>query len=457
MGKITDMALKSKHDKDKWLSDEAPKGIGQLEARITKAGRVYFYFRYTHKNKQTRFKFGSYTAKDNKGAKGYKGYTLAEARAQVVEYRQLYINGTTDIKGYFNREALLKNAQQEAELAQLEAERLEAESRSTVKELFDKWQRLRLSKYKDGGKEATRISKKDVLPAIGHLPADSIRKGHISAITDAIEERGANRMAKITFSILQRMFTFAMDRDIIEINPTAKLKKSSIGGKDVERDRVLSDEEIKALNAQLKNSGLLPTAQAAIWICLSTCCRIGEISRAEWKYIDIDSRTWIIPEDLSKNDKQISIYLSDFAVRQFKIIQAVTHNTPWVYPNRHKNNHICTKTITKQIGDRQCLAPMSKRTKKSGSLILSGGKWTPHDLRRTGSTIMGSLGIKPVVIDRCQNHIEESKVRKTYQLYTYDPEMKEAWNLLGARLEKLTSGENIAKVIPMKKKEAVRQ
>ena len=62
-----------------------------------------------------------------------------------------------------------------------------------------------------------------------------------------------------------------------------------------------------------------------------------------------------------------------------------------------------------------------------------------HDLRRTASTIMGDLGIKPEAIDRCQNHKEPNRIRRTYQRNSFQPEMKEAWQLLGARLEALTS------------------
>jgi integrase len=81
---------------------------------------------------------------------------------------------------------------------------------------------------------------------------------------------------------------------------------------------------------------------------------------------------------------------------------------------------------------------MSNRSSKSGSLILPGGKWTPHDLRRTGATMMTALGVLPEVAERCLNHLEENKVKRTYQRYSYHNEMKEAWRLLGERIELLT-------------------
>lgn len=59
------------------------------------------------------------------------------------------------------------------------------------------------------------------------------------------------------------------------------------------------------------------------------------------------------------------------------------------------------------------------------------GEWTPHDLRRTGATMMQELG----VIDRCQNHLlGGSKVRRHYLHHDYAKEKTEAWRLLGERI-----------------------
>ena len=444
MAKITDKGLQSKPEKDKWLSDEPLKGHGQLVARVTKGGHSYFYFRYSHQGKQIRYRLSSY---DPKGA---KGLTLKQARSEALECRRLYLSGITDVKGYYEKEARLKVAEQDAEEARLESERQEAKARLTVQGLFEKWQKRKLSKYKDGGKEITRLFNRDILFAIGHLPAESIRKGHISQITDVIESRGANRMAKVAFASMRQMFLFGLERDFIEIDPTAALRKSSIGGKDVERDRVLSDEEVHLLAKQIKESGLLPTTQAAVWICLSTCCRIGELLKAKWKHIDFKKRIWAIPAENSKNGMALEVCLSDFALKQFKIIQSMNYDTLWLYPNRAKDGHVNSKTVTKQLGDRQRSEPMSNRSQKSDSLNLPGGKWTPHDLRRTGATTMEALGIKPEVTDRCLNHREANKVRRTYQRYSYAPEMQQAWDILGERIEGLTNGTETAKVLQLR-------
>lgn len=345
-----------------------------------------------------------------------------------------------------NKEKVIERLGRKASQAEAEAsinERLAKlaalEARTTVNQLFETWAQVDLIRRKDKGKEIRRMFTKDVLPLIGHLAVEDVRKGHIMKVTDALLARGVNRMAKLIFSLMRQMFRFAVDRDLIEFDPTSSLRKSKIGGKDVERDRVLSEDEIRQLHRQLPEAGLTPMAESAIWIALSTCCRIGELLEARWEHIDLDQGTWLIPAP--KNKRPHTVRLSEFSVGHFRLIYAISGNQDWVYPNSRQDGPVCSKTVTKQIGDRQRdpdQAPMSGRTKKCEALRLPGGKWTPHDLRRTGATMMTMLGVLPEVAERCLNHTEENKVKRIYQRHSYEKEMRQAWQLLGDRLSLLT-------------------
>jgi integrase len=104
------------------------------------------------------------------------------------------------------------------------------------------------------------------------------------------------------------------------------------------------------------------------------------------------------------------------------------------------------KAISKQIGDRQTMFKRSYATRgktlekrrHDNTLVLAKGRngcWTPHDLRRTGATLMQALGVSLDTIDRCQNHvIFGSKVRRHYLRYDYANEKREAWLKLGAEI-----------------------
>lgn len=52
---------------------------------------------------------------------------------------------------------------------------------------------------------------------------------------------------------------------------------------------------------------------------------------------------------------------------------------------------------------------------------------------------MGDLGVAPDVIEKCLNHTEENKVKRIYQRQKLEAEQAQAWQVLGARLNLLTT------------------
>jgi integrase len=96
---------------------------------------------------------------------------------------------------------------------------------------------------------------------------------------------------------------------------------------------------------------------------------------------------------------------------------------------------LCLKSITKQIHARQRDVNSYKKSRIGGSLILKGGEWTPHDLRRTDATMMGNLGVRPDVIGKCLDHVEQNRLMRIYQRQKLEAEQRAAWKLLGERLE----------------------
>jgi integrase len=134
--------------------------------------------------------------------------------------------------------------------------------------------------------------------------------------------------------------------------------------------------------------------------------------------------------------------LSSFAVKWFEALKPTSGASQWVFPAENKTDaHVCVKSITKQIGDRQRQgAPMQNRSQAVASLKLSGGDWTPHDLRRTAATLAGELGTPPYVIERMLNHQQRNPLERIYQRQSLEAEQREGWRLIGERLELLTSG-----------------
>lgn len=474
---------------DKWLIEAGARGAGRLVGRITPGGERRFYFRYSSSSgQQVRLPIGPYDQRGN----GETGFTVQQARDKARELSALYRSGVQDLREHFAqlaedaKAAELANRQAE-EAARREAEELrraadlERERRISVRKLFDRWCAVDLKPHikadgkragrKDGGQYTREQFDRYVFPSIGDIAAVDVRKTDVMAILDSLKSDGKLRTCNVLLASLKQMFAFALARDIIERNPLDTVTKRQAGGTDAMRERVLSVEEIAELSARIPAARLNVRTATGVWLLLATGARIGELMGAAWAdhgtdvktlaalpeaqavkvgLVDLVAKTWHMPT--TKNEREHTIHLSDFAVNLLEkllILREVDYEgkpLPWVFPNSAGTGPVCVKSFGKQLADRQRPADkrMSGRSKQTESLILPGGKWTAHDLRRTAGTLMASLGVSGDVIDECLNHVIESRVRRTYIRDRRPVEQARAFDALGAKLEQIISGKKPA-------------
>ena len=366
--------------------------------------------------------------------------TLADARAERDENKALVTKGLDPALERKLNVIRTHNAQ----LEEQEAEK-KLNARMTVNDLFVRWCDIDLTKRKGMG-EITRTFNKDILPELGLLFVEDVTKSHISLIIGKMKIRGAPHTARNLIILVRQMFRFAVSHDLIDADPTARIDITKMTTKASERDRVLSESEIKALARQMPDANLNPATECAIWIAIATACRVGEISKAKHTDVDFDAGTWVIPQENSKNGKAHTIVLSNFALEQFRRLTRLSTSAVWLLPHRDNIRSASRSSLAQQLNIRQI--PGDARCKDNQSLMLVGGKWTPHDLRRTGATLMGNLGVAPDTIDKCLNHVEPNKIKRTYQRQKLEAEQAKAWELLGERLELLVNLDAV-NVIPL--------
>ncbi|OZB82030.1 MAG: hypothetical protein B7X28_04150 [Halothiobacillus sp. 13-55-253] len=53
--------------------------------------------------------------------------------------------------------------------------------------------------------------------------------------------------------------------------------------------------------------------------------------QARWEHVDLVNREWLIPAENAKNKKNHTVFLSDFALKQFKELRAISH---WRAPRK---------------------------------------------------------------------------------------------------------------------------
>ena len=446
-----------------WKGDYVADGEGLTgEVRVTSDGRVGVNFKYGYKWRGA-------------GVKHYCGtwpeVTLAGVRAERDRARALVKAGVSP--GDAKRAAKIE-AQATVEATIAEAARRQAED-LPLRAMFEAWLRDGVKRADDNA-ELQRSFDKDVLPLIGGKPVRVVDENDVRAVLRAVIDRGTYRMASRLYADMVQLFAWAEARKpwralMVEGNPTKLVELAKLlphgCDPDAERDRVLTADELRELQSKLAameaayaaapagakygvDRPLKKETQLALWICLGTLCRIGELLKARWEHVNLTAGEWFVPAENTKTGVSWKVYLSPFALRQFKALNALTGDTAFCFPARAATgeasaDHVCVKSVSKQIGDRQMqfknrAGPLKNR-KHDNSLTLSEGRagaWTPHDLRRTGATMMQQLGVPLDLIDRCQNHVMAgSRVRRAYLHHDYAAEKRDAWGRLGERLDVL--------------------
>ena len=397
-----------------------------LELRVYPSGGKIWQLRYQFGTTRRIMRLGEYPA-----------LSLAGARSDADNAHKLLDAGIDP-----------KVHEEEQEKAKIEAERIvkmEQAARKTFSDVFMDWNTAKLSKRKDG-EDSLRAIRKDVLAFIGDKEIGAVTRADLLGCLDAITARGALRMANRTLTTLKTFYGWAQLREIVIADPLGPVRAADVGGKLPSRDRVLSDDEIVDLFRKLPECGLSSKAQTAVLMVLATGCRLGEICLAEWAHVT--ETTWVIPAENAKNGREHKITLSPFAQGLFRALQAHREGK-WCVPSSKKiGSHQTRISIGAALYNRQTEeAQRQGRTAETSSLVLEGGHWTAHDLRRTCASGMQKLGVMPAVIDAVLNHKETKGVTQIYQRYDYAKEMAEAWAKWGKHLTNLRAqAKGIARV-----------
>lgn len=430
--------------------------FGRVRIRTDNTVAIPFYYRYRYAGKLRDYSCGTWPNEN-----------LAQIRSKRDAAR---ITAGTGVDPCAHKKLSKFQRQEALEAALADMERKRAEN-FTIADMFNDWLRDGVRRA-DGNAQIERTFKADVLPALGKRPVREVTEHDIRAVLRALVARGTNRSAVMMRNNLTQMFAWARKRQpwrklLVEGDPMDLIEIRKIVDRDYDftnqRTRVLSHDEIRELDRIMRgmreryeqahdrrmvSHPLEKTTECAIWIMLSTLCRVGELLMARWEHVDFDAGLWYVPRENTKARLgQLDVFLSPFSLAQFRTLHTVTGYSPWCFPSPYYDTHVSIQSITKQLGDRQTRfkksldgsmrKPMAKRC-HDDSLVLGDGKrgaWTAHDLRRTGATMMQALGVSLDVIDRCQNHVlPGSRVRRHYLHYDYENEKRGAWKILGKQL-----------------------
>ncbi len=254
-------------------------------------------------------------------------------------------------------------------------------------------------------KEVTRIVEKELIPEWGQRSIRDIRRHDILVLSDRIADRGATTMARRVMAYVHRLFRWAKSRDLIESNPATDLPKP---GREVARDRVLTDAELAAVWKAAVEIGW-PYGPAAQLLIL-TGARRAEIAELKWS--EIHGNTIKLSGARTKNAEPHDMPLSEQALDVLSRMPRIA-GSEYVFGK-----------------------PLRSGAWSNAKIKFSAAKiqpWRIHDLRRTVSTGMNELGTEPHIVEAVLGHTVKG-VAGVYNRAKYEAAKRAALKAWGAHV-----------------------
>jgi integrase len=264
-------------------------------------------------------------------------------------------------------------------------------------------------------------------PVWGPRLLSDIKRRDVRDVVVRIAEH-APIMANRVLGLVKTMFNFALDNEWVETNPCYRLPRP---GKEHQRDRVLTDDEIRTLWVAWGQEP--PTIAALLRLQLLTAQRVGEVRQMRRCDVDVDSAWWTIPAEYAKNGHAHRVPLSEHALEIVKDRLAVT-NVPWLFT--------AAKDGTLPLSYGTVHTAIWRIRKKSGV-----GDWSSHDLRRTVVTLLSRSGTPRITLQKILNHTERDVIR-SYDHNSFDQEKRAALNAWGRHLEAILADKRSSTVVP---------
>jgi integrase len=280
-------------------------------------------------------------------------------------------------------------------------------------------------------KETHTMMEKLVYPALGKKVPDAVTKAELAGLINKTMAH-SHSVARRLHETLRPLFGWAFASGAIQSNPMTGLPCP----KPVEaRDRVLSDEEIRAF-WQAATAENWPFS-SVFKVLLLTGQRKNEVAAMRWREIDLDAGEWTIAKERAKNGKAHTVDLHPEAIRLLDPLGDAAaarrgDDAEYVYSTTGYSAPSGWSKVKARIDDRM--------------QAILGDKfqeWRIHDLRRTAASGMAALGFQPHVIERVLNHVSgvNSGLVSVYNRHEYRDERKRAIMAWGARVMELVAQE----------------
>ena len=204
--------------------------------------------------------------------------------------------------------------------------------------------------------------------------------------------------------------------------------------------RVLSEAEISKLFA-VDMVRFSQQVQDFLIVQLWTCTRGAEIVQMRGEHItdEKDGVWWTVPKALTKgaNRDKAGDLRVPLLGKALDVVQRLRLNDGWLFPSVSRAGVVGHQMQTYMQSKVNYLQPYCKSRPDHVRERLTVTHWSPHDLRRTGRTMLAQLGCPAEVAESILGHVMPG-VQGVYNRHQYDSERRHWLTLWSGKLDSLT-------------------
>ena len=268
---------------------------------------------------------------------------------------------------------------------------------------------------------------KHILPVWGGREFELICRGDVTALMDAVEDKSGARTADRVLEIVSGVTRWYEKRNEQYTSPIVRGMKRYLT-KDHARDRILSDDEIRALWDAAKTAN---GYGALMQLLLLTGQRLSKVVTMRWADIAEDG-TWTIPAEAREKTNAKELVLPRVALDIINSQPRFAGN-PYVIAGRNNSQHLSR----------------FKSRQQDFRAATNFPDFRLHDLRRTARSLMSRAGIRPDIAERVLGHAIVG-VQGTYDRHSYREEKAHALKALASLIELIINPAPAKKVVGLR-------
>jgi integrase len=298
--------------------------------------------------------------------------------------------------------------------------RRSARNQKTLGELWEKYRDEHAKLHKKTWERDERRWGRDLAKwTTRRLP--TISRSEVQTLFKEIAEKHGPYAANQTLELLRHLYVKAATLiDFDGPNPCDGIKRF----RKKERDRFLSADELKRFLTAIESEGH-PTTRDALKTCLFTGARRSNVFGMRWADLNLQTATWRIPGDVSKNKEPMIVHLPPPALEILERRKAAADpKAEWVFPSWSSTGHL----VEPKFAWKKILAAAGLEDLRV------------HDLRRTLGSWQAAGGASLLVIGKSLGHTNPSAT-KIYARLAIDP-VRASVNAATAEMLKAASTDN---------------